>query len=80
MIEQIFRIYAQPNPAGESHQRCAVSLLKKSGIFVVSALAALLAVFFLPERISLLAGIVIALMFSFLFEFCYEQYTKGIKP
>jgi 4-azaleucine resistance transporter AzlC len=52
-------------------------LMKKPGIFVVSGLAALLAVFLLPERISLLAGIVIALLFSFLFEFCHKKYTKG---
>jgi 4-azaleucine resistance transporter AzlC len=51
--------------------------MKKPGVFVVSGLAALLAVFLLPERISLLAGIVMALLFSFLFEFFHGQYAKG---
>lgn len=49
--------------------------MKKPGVFVISALAALIAVFFLPQRISLLAGLVMALLFSFLFELF--QYTKG---
>jgi 4-azaleucine resistance transporter AzlC len=51
--------------------------MKKPGIFVISGFAALLAVFLLPQRISLLAGLVMALLFSFLFEFCYVQYIKG---
>jgi 4-azaleucine resistance transporter AzlC len=57
-----------------------VCRIKKPGIFIVSALAALLAVFLLPERITLLAGMVMALLFSFLFELCHKQYTKGKKP
>jgi 4-azaleucine resistance transporter AzlC len=51
--------------------------VKKPSIFIVSGLAALLAVFLLPERITLLAGIIMALLFSFLFELCHRQYTKG---
>jgi predicted branched-subunit amino acid permease len=54
--------------------------IKKPGVFIVSALAALLAVFLLPERITLLAGMVMALLFSFLFELCHRQYIKGKKP
>jgi len=51
--------------------------VKKSGVFIVSALAALLSVYFFPERITLLAGMVFALAFSFLFEMIVRQYEKG---
>jgi 4-azaleucine resistance transporter AzlC len=54
--------------------------IKKPGVFVISALAALLAVFLFPERITLLAGMVMALLFSFLFELYHGQYTKGKEP
>jgi 4-azaleucine resistance transporter AzlC len=51
--------------------------MKEPGVFIISAFAALIAVFFLSGRISLLAGLVMALLFSFLFELCHGQYTKG---
>ena len=47
--------------------------VRKPGVFVVSAAAALLAVFILPERFVLLAGMVLALILSFIFEILFKS-------
>ena len=52
--------------------------VKKPGVFIVSAMAALLAVFLLPGRITLLAGMVLALLFSFLLELVFRKH-HGMK-
>jgi len=50
---------------------------KKASIFVLSALAALLAVFILPDLITLLSGMALALVFSFLFELISKRRKPG---
>jgi len=45
-----------------------IEKVKRPGIFIVSGAAALLAVFFLPERISLLAALASAVLLSFFIE------------
>jgi len=46
--------------------------VKKAGIFIAAAAAALLAVFLLPERISLLGGMALAIVLSFLLEMFFK--------
>ena len=45
-----------------------IQRVKKPGIFIISAVSALLGVFFLPSRISLLAALALALLLSLLAE------------
>jgi len=59
-LEQIFRY------AGSGAKSPAV---KKAGVFIVSAFAALAAVFLLPESFSLLAGMVLAILLCLGLEF-----------
>lgn len=46
--------------------------VRKPGVFIISAAAALLAYFMLPEQFTLLPGMVLALIFSFVFEKIYS--------
>jgi len=45
-----------------------IKMVKRSGVFILSGAAALLGVFFLPGKISLLAALAIALFLSFFIE------------
>ncbi|MDR0324253.1 MAG: AzlC family ABC transporter permease [Treponema sp.] len=69
-LEQIFRAFNISKKPTENVQqgRCYRFSFNKSGVFLLSAAAALLSVILLPERITLLAGMVLALVLSSFWE------------
>jgi 4-azaleucine resistance transporter AzlC len=71
-LEQIFRMFniTQPKTRPEFS-------FGKLGIFVVSAAAAIVSILVLPERIALLAGMILAIVLTSLFEIFPEK--KGEK-
>jgi 4-azaleucine resistance transporter AzlC len=76
-IFNVFRISKNPEGDGASNPRYGFSF-GKLGIFVFSAAAALVSVILLPERISLLAGMILALILASFFEIFPGK--KGEKP
>lgn len=73
LLEQVFRLLEIPAQPGSAAHRTFSFSLGKSGIFIVSAVSALVTVFFLPERITLLAGMVLALFLSFLLDLFWKK-------
>ena len=80
MMEQIFRILEIQCPSeGKTRAGLRPALsLSKFGIFLVSAAAALITVFVFPERIALLLGMVLALVFSSFLE-AFGKRKKGME-
>jgi 4-azaleucine resistance transporter AzlC len=70
MIEQIFRVPVAglSRPGGEAAALPRAAIPRRAAPFIISALTAVLAVFFLPLRLSLLSAMVLSLLLVQIFD------------
>jgi hypothetical protein len=83
-LEQIFRVFEIPQKQ-KGDEKAGPNVrpefsFAKIGIFVVSAAAALMAVLLFPGSIALLAGMLLALVFSSFLELISGKQKKGHQP